>query len=1156
MQVATVIKRNGQVEEFNINKIYNAVEKAFRSCGYPALPAHVKRAIKKLFKSQQDSAVHIEDIQTKVEFLLMRLQEFEVAKAFILYREKHRESRMIREKIDYITRYAQSKENAANNSNTDANANNSVKNVASIEGEVFKDKNRLIQRQMMKDKLNVMFPEVAKQYVQDIDNHILYVHDEGSSPIQKAYTFSPKESVYAMVNGSPFIGSFENLYNYLDIPSFTEEEQGVYRIYPADCKVMDKDGTFVRIIALTKKERHRDLYRVKTSFGEDVIVTDNHPMIVENNAENTVEAINSIGLKQFKVPFTVAFQGRTQVDIADCLPFDSVYKSFVCKQKQSEGSPYIFTNRFIPMDEKLGYVVGFFIGDGNYDNTFHAVMFSQSDRKVLNKIASYVWDCFGVGSNIVKQRNGAGNLKYYMKICSETVYDFFMYYLRIKDKAQHKNLPYNLLSFTKEFCRGILAGIVDSNGTIQDNSYINIRLSSREAITQLTLLFKQFGYTVSNTIQATPFGCNSKIKSNYTIFGISAGHIQGAEDLPLSDKFKNLTRTINRGIKYQYDNATITDVQKVENSSFLDLCNYIYDITTESHTLMCNNLWMHNCGAYTLYPLMTEGVGNLDNVTPSPPNDIQSFSGQVTNLVFALSAQTKGAVALSDYFVTLNYYVVKEYGQNYWQKLDANICNDNVVDWQKHTIRREIRKGMKQFIYGINQPAGNRSFQSPFTNCSLFDKYYFQSMFGDYVYPDMTKPQWEAIDCLQRIFIELLRELRLVKPCTFPVLTMALLYDENGYKDKEYAELCAEEWAKGSSHFLYHSSNADSLSSCCRVQNKLSDNYFSSTTGMVGVMTGSCNVITLNINRIVQDWCKSIQIKVFTKTTLDEKELEEFGHAHPDLIKAGIAKGFDVAAFKPSLKKYLENILDRVYKYHIAYKTMLYELEEEGMITYSNANYLYIKKLYSTIGVLGYYEAAKFLGLKDNSKEYKDFISYVLKIISDYNKENSIHDKERPFIFNLEAVPGENLAVKLYNWDKADGYRVPDDQNLYNCYFFNPWKEENILNKIKMHGGEIAKASDGGQGCHINLSEHLSKKQYLRIMDIARQEGCNYFTFNIPMSECEDCHHVVNAPIKECPVCHSSNISYYTRIIGFLTKVVNWSKERQIEFTKRYFGNA
>lgn len=414
-------------------------------------------------------------------------------------------------------------------------------------------------------------------------------------------------------------------------------------------------------------------------------------------------------------------------------------------------------------------------------------------------------------------------------------------------------------------------------------------------------------------------------------------------------------------------------------------------------------------------------------------------------------------------------------------------------------------------------------------------------MFGDFVYPDGTKPEWKAIDTLQRIFVELLRELRLVVPLTFPVTTFALLYDENGYKDKEYEELCAEEWAKGSSHFLYHSNNADSLSSCCRVQNKIDKNYFTSTTGMIGLMTGSCNVITLNINRIIQDWYKQYRPEI--KHTNDKVERKMI--ATKRLWNTEGSKLFS---------KYLTDILERVYKYHIAYKTMLYELEELGMITYSTANYLYIKKLYSTIGILGYYEAAKFLGLEDNSKEFIEFQSMILNTISEQNKIHSIHDRKRPFIFNLECVPGENMAVKFYKWDKEDGYIVPKDQNLYNSYFYNPWKEDNPLVKLALHGGDISKASDGGQGCHINLDEHLSKEQYKQLMKAARDYGCNYFTFNIPMTRCLDCKHIVNGPVATCPKCGSTNIDYHTRVIGFLTPVSNWSEERQKEFKDRLFG--
>lgn len=267
------------------------------------------------------------------------------------------------------------------------------------------------------------------------------------------------------------------------------------------------------------------------------------------------------------------------------------------------------------------------------------------------------------------------------------------------------------------------------------------------------------------------------------------------------------------------------------------------------------------CKAVTLYPLMLEGVGNIDGVTPSAPNDIQSFSGQVTNAVFLFSSQCKGAVALGDYFIALNYYVIQEFGPVWYDKVDEVVTNSHFM--HQYTIGHYIRKGMKQFIYGVNQPAGNRSYNSPFSNVSFYDKVYFKSLFEEFYYPDGTQPEWNAIDKLQRIFMQLLREIRLIKPLTFPVTTMALVHNSKEYLDPEYKELCAEEWAKGGSFFCYTSDNPTSLASCCRVLNEMSDNTFSSTTGMTGVMTGSCNVITLNINRIVQDWVGDWKMKEY-----------------------------------------------------------------------------------------------------------------------------------------------------------------------------------------------------------------------------------------------------------------------------------------------------
>ena len=1069
-----IIKRNKSKEEFSTEKIEKALLSAFISCGYPN-NKYTKRRCRKFAKSILPQQVEtVEDVQDKIEDLLMSEHFYDVAKAYIIYRKKHEESRLIRSRLNYMEQYSTSSSNASSSSETDANANVSMKNVANLEGEVYKATNRIIQRQRMKDKLYELYPEVAKKYEEDLNNHIIYTHDEASTPVLKPY-----------------------------------------------------------------------------------------------------------------------------------------------------------------------------------------------------------------------------------------------------------------------------------------------------------------------------------------------------------------------------------------------------------------------CMAVTLYPLMMDGVGKIDGITPSAPNDISSFSGQVTNLAFLLSSQCKGAVAFGDYFVTLNYYVVKEFGDNWYEKLDCISTSEHHVI--PRTVKDSIEKGMKQFIWGVNQPAGNRSYNSPFTNVSWYDKYYFESLFGNFHYPDRSKPKWEQVDTLQRMFMELMRRIRLIKPITFPVTTMALVHNNKEYLDKDYKELCAEEWAKGGSFFCYTSDNPSSLASCCfskntkvlwknsfngvqcttleelhnikwepnkknlkifhngswvrgksiklpnremfkittcnnkefimsdnhinvtydgeksakelttedylmfntsilypitennehltyenglliglfigdgtfgnyvcqdgsvynfqlslnedkwnkvkdalntlgefklgticnnvypihcyskelttfiskwttnepnkttalnkslnlncltqsvefrrgildgwyitdggnsnrcytvskqlvenmeilctslglqtiidisdrtdeaviirgqeytrnyplyclrwyvednhrvnktaiktwkkknnsiywkiksiepidykddiyciqcnnedepyftlpcglithncRVLNEMSNNTFSSTTGMTGVMTGSCNVITLNINRIVQDWAKE------ETTWWSEEGDKNLLHCKDNI---------------PLLKKYLVNILERVYKYHIAYKTMLYDLEERGMLAPSNGDYIYIKKLYSTIGIIGYTEAAKFLGLEiSNNKDYKEFLQLILGTIKEQNKLHSIKDKKRPFLFNSEAVPGEGLGIKLYNWDKEDGYEVPEDQNLYNCYFYNPWSTNtSVLDKIKLHGKDIAYYTDGGQACHINLDTHLSKEQYIKLLDVAKNEGCNYFTFNIPISECKDCNHIVNAPIKECPKCGSHNIKYYTRIIGYLTAVDNWSIERQEEFKHRKY---
>ena len=453
------------------------------------------------------------------------------------------------------------------------------------------------------------------------------------------------------------------------------------------------------------------------------------------------------------------------------------------------------------------------------------------------------------------------------------------------------------------------------------------------------------------------------------------------------------------------------------------------------------------CMAVSLYPLMLEGVGNIDGVTPSEPNDLQSFSGQVTNLIFLLSSQCKGAVAVGSYFIALNYYIIKEYGPEWYNKLDCIVTSDHSLI--RRTLRDSIYKAFKQFVWGINQPAGNRSYQSPFTNVSYYDRTYFESMFGEFYYPDGSQPEWRAIDTVQRLFMDWFNKVRLKQVLTFPVETFAMVHDGTDIIDKEYKDLCAEMYAKGHSFFTYISDSADSLASCCRLRNEVSENTFSPTSGLTGVKTGSCNVISLNMNRIVQDWWKTT------------------GMNNPHLMWDHISKTFVEGDTEPighkDFKEYLINILERVYKYHIAYKTMLYEWEARGMYASSNGGYIQIKDLFSTVGINGLNEAAEFLGLiVSNNSEYIEFLQLVLGTIKEQNAIHSIRHKKQPFLFNSEVVPAEGLGVKNYQWDLQDGYWVPEDRNLYNSYFYNAHDNTSVLDKFILHGRQTYQFTDGG----------------------------------------------------------------------------------------------
>lgn len=646
-------------------------------------------------------------------------------------------------------------------------------------------------------------------------------------------------------------------------------------------------------------------------------------------------------------------------------------------------------------------------------------------------------------------------------------------------------------------------------------SYILYREKHKDARTRIKRL--QYMEEYKNNQENAATSSNTDPNANAAIKNVASLE---------SEVYKDENRLIQRQRMKDKLNELFPELAKQYEK---DLNNHIIYTNDEASTPVPK----FYCMAVSLYPLMLEGVGNIDGVTPTPPNDLESFSGQLTNLIFTLSSQCKGAVAVGSYFIALNYYTIMEFGDKWYDKLD--LCATSPYIKIQRTVRDRIYKAFSQFVWGINQPAGNRSYQSPFTNISYFDKTYFKAMFGEFYYPDGTKPEWKAIDTLQRLFMKWFNKLRTKAIVAFPVETFAMVHNGKNIINKEYKDLCAEMYAEKHSFFTYISDSADSLASCCRLRNQVDKNTFSPTSGLTGIMTGSCNVITLNINRIVQDY------------------IHTWKNWEDHIVDGKCAFPFESFS---DLKNYLINILERVYKYHIAYKTILYDWEDAGMFTCCNAGYIHIKKLYSTIGINGLNEAAEFLGLKvNNNKDYIEFLQLILSTIKEQNALHSINDKKRPFLFNSEVIPAESLASKNYNWDKKDNYFVPSNRNLYNSYFFLQ-NDTNIsvLDKMYLHGKSTYQYTDGGSACHINLEEHLSKEQYLKLIDYAIKEGTSYFTFNIPNSKCEDCGYITKHPIVECPKCHSKNISQYTRIIGYLRPIKLFSMDRQIEAETRVYN--
>ena len=605
-----------------------------------------------------------------------------------------------------------------------------------------------------------------------------------------------------------------------------------------------------------------------------------------------------------------------------------------------------------------------------------------------------------------------------------------------------------------------------------------------------------------------------------------------AESRALNEKkqfIKDYAKAKNAATGSKYDaNANVTeknivtlngelfkgDVIKVNRAILTDKIRELYgeELAKEYIRMLEQHLlYKHDetsimpyCVAITMYPFLLEGLQPIGGLSARPKN-LDSFCGMFVNLVFAISSQFAGAVATGEFLMYFDYFARKEWGDDYWKRPEEMVDKHRNID-------KTLEQKFQQIVYSINQPAAARNFQSVFWNISYFDKNYFEGIFGEFYFPDGTQPQWESLSWLQKKFAKWFNEERTKCILTFPVKTMALLTNGEDVVDEEYADFTAEMYSKGHSFFTYMSDSPDSLSSCCRLRNEVTDNQFSYSLGAGGIATGSKSVMTLNINRLVQD---------------------------------AVNNGYDMI-------EYLRENVKKVHKFQTAYNELLKDYLKDGLLTVYTAGFIDMKKQYLTIGVNGVIEAAEFLGIPVNDNPtYREFMQSILKTISDENRKA----RTKELMFNTEFVPAENLGVEHANWDRKAGYVVPRD--CYNSYFYAVEDTSlTVLDKFKLHGKEYVQYLDGGSALHMNLDEHLSKEQYRNLLRVAAVNGTNYFTFNIPNTICNDCGHIDKRYLKECPKCGSKNVDYATRVIGYLKRISNFSQARQEEASRRFYTHA
>jgi len=544
--------------------------------------------------------------------------------------------------------------------------------------------------------------------------------------------------------------------------------------------------------------------------------------------------------------------------------------------------------------------------------------------------------------------------------------------------------------------------------------------------------------------------------------------------------------------------------------SNLKLIGYhdIYAILVETHgveraesimkSLWNGDLYLHDstaiqvpyCWAYSTDFLLHKGNfwGQLQSL---PPKRARSFIDQVKEVTIELAQEIAGAVAIGDLFVNYAYFI---------RKGDINL--------QDPVARKEVENDFQSLVHTLNKKL-RPSHQSPFTNISIFDRPNLEFLFGEVRYPDGSKPDFETIQEIQKIFCDwfCLGDPSTGLPYRFPVVTLNLRVDNQGnILDKDALEYFSQiNLEKGC--FNIYISSGNKVASCCRLVNDL-DLAGCDSFGNGGLSLGSHRIVTINLARLGK-----------------------------------------IANSAEEVMKLLKVQLDKSRDTLLAHRALLQKRVADGFLPFFRYEVMSLQRLFSTFGVNGIYECLEELGYSMFSAEGRQLTHQVLEYIRSYATECS---KTYKCSFNVEQVPAESLAVKFAAKDKL---LYNADYPIYANQFIPLWIDCDIVDRVKLDG-EFSKSLTGGGISHLNLGEKLtSPLQMKKLIEYAVVCGCEHFAINYNFNKCANNHVTVAGASKTCPSCGAQIVDSYTRIVGYYTPVSSWNKGRQSEHQRRVFKN-